>query len=156
MKGSPKIIELLNEALTKELTAINQYFIHSKMCENWGYAALAKKYYDESIGEMKHAEELIKRILFLEGIPNMSRYDKIKVGETVRKQLESDLRIEVEAIEMLRPGIKLCLEESDHTTRDLLQRILIEEEEHVDWIEGQLHIIKEAGYENYLAQQIHV
>jgi bacterioferritin len=156
MKGSPKIIELLNEALTKELTAINQYFIHSKMCENWGYAALAKKYYDESIGEMKHAEELIKRILFLEGIPNMSRYDKIKVGETVRKQLESDLRIEVEAIEMLRPGIKLCLEESDHTTRDLLQRILIEEEEHVDWIEGQLHIIKEAGYENYLAQQIRV
>ena len=86
----------------------------------------------------------------------MSRYDKIKVGETVRKQLESDLRIEVEAIEMLRPGIKLCLEESDHTTRDLLQRILIEEEEHVDWIEGQLHIIKEAGYENYLAQQIRV
>jgi bacterioferritin len=156
MKGSPKIIELLNEALTKELTAINQYFIHSKMCENWGYAALAKKYYDESIGEMKHAEELIKRILFLEGIPNMSRYDKIKVGETVRKQLESDLRIEVEAIEMLRPGIKLCLDESDHTTRDLLQRILIEEEEHVDWIEGQLHIIKEAGYENYLAQQIRV
>jgi len=156
MKGSPKIIELLNEALTKELTAINQYFIHSKMCENWGYAALAKKYYDESIGEMKHAEELIKRILFLEGIPNMSRYDKIKVGETVRKQLESDLRIEVEAIEMLRPSIKLCLEESDHTTRDLLQRILIEEEEHVDWIEGQLHIIKEAGYENYLAQQIRV
>jgi bacterioferritin len=156
MKGSAKIIELLNEALTKELTAINQYFIHSKMCENWGYAVLAKKYYDESIGEMKHAEELIKRILFLEGIPNMSRYDKIKVGETVRKQLESDLRIEVEAIEMLRPGIKLCLEESDHATRELLQRILIEEEEHVDWIEGQLHIIKEAGYENYLAQQIHV
>lgn len=155
MKGSSKIIDLLNHALTKELTAINQYFIHSKMCENWGYLALAKKYYEESLGEMKHADELIKRILFLEGTPNMTRYDKIKVGDTVKKQLESDLQIELEAIEMLRPGIKLCLEEMDHGSRELLERILVEEEEHVDWIEGQLHVIKEAGYDNYLAQQIH-
>jgi bacterioferritin len=155
MKGSSKIIELLNNALTKELTAINQYFIHSKMCENWGYLFLAKKYYEESLGEMKHAEALIKRILFLEGTPNMTRYDKIKVGDTVKKQLESDLQLELDAIEMLKPGIKLCLEEADHTTRELLERILQEEEEHVDWLEGQLHIIKEAGYENYLSQHIH-
>ena len=155
MKGSPRIIELLNNALTKELTAINQYFIHSKMCENWGYLALAKKYYDESLGEMKHAEELIKRILFLEGTPNMTRYDKIKVGDTVKKQLESDLQIELNAIEELKPGIKMCLEELDHATRELLEEILVDEEEHVDWIESQLHIIKEAGFDNYLAQQIH-
>lgn len=156
MKGSSKIVELLNQALTKELTAINQYFIHSKMCENWGYLALAKKYHDESIGEMKHADELIKRILFLEGTPNMTRYDKIKVGDTVKKQLEGDLQIELEAIELLKPGIRLCLEEMDHASRELLESILVEEEEHVDWIEGQLHIIKEAGIENYLAQQIRV
>ena len=129
MKGSPKIIELLNNALTKELTAINQYFIHSKMCENWGYLAVAKKYYDESIAEMKHAEELIKRILFLEGIPNMTRYDKIKVGDTVKKQLESNLQIELNAIEELKPGIKLCLDELDHATRELLEQILVDEEE---------------------------
>jgi bacterioferritin len=155
MKGSPKIIELLNSALTKELTAINQYFIHSKMCENWGYVALAKKYHEESLGEMKHAEELIKRILFLEGTPNMTRYDKIKVGDNVKKQLESDLQIELDAIELLKPGIRLCLEELDHASRELLEHILVDEEEHVDWIEGQLHVIKEAGYDNYLAQQIH-
>jgi bacterioferritin len=155
MKGSSKVIELLNNALTKELTAINQYFIHSKMCENWGYTVLAKKYYEESLGEMKHAEELIKRILFLEGTPNMTRYDKIKVGDNVKKQLESDLQIELDAIEMLRPGIRLCLEELDHASRELLEHILVDEEEHVDWIEGQLHVIKEAGYDNYLAQQIH-
>src|SRR5262245_66594480 len=113
MKGSPKIIELLNNELTKELTAINQYFIHSKMCENWGYLALAKKYYDESLGEMKHAEELIKRILFLEGTPNMTRYDKIRVGDTVKKQLESDLQIELDVIEQLRPAVRLSLGEMD-------------------------------------------
>jgi bacterioferritin len=155
MKGNPKIIDLLNNALTKELTAINQYFIHSKMCENWGYRVLAKKYYEESLGEMKHAEELIKRILFLEGTPNMTRYERIKVGDTVKKQLESDLQIELDAVEMLRPGIRLCLEEMDHASRELLEHILVDEEEHVDWIEGQLHIIREAGLENYLSQQIH-
>jgi bacterioferritin len=155
MKGSPRIIELLNQALTKELTAINQYFIHSRMCETWGYQALAKKYYEESLGEMKHADELIKRILFLEGTPNMTRYDKIKVGDTVKRQLESDLQIELDAIEQLRPAIRLCLEEMDHASRELLEHILVDEEEHVDWIEGQLHIIKEAGLDNYLAQQIH-
>jgi bacterioferritin len=155
MKGNPKIIDLLNNALTKELTAINQYFIHSKMCENWGYRVLTKKYYEESLGEMKHAEELIKRILFLEGTPNMTRYERIKVGDTVKKQLESDLQIELDAVEMLRPGIRLCLEEMDHASRELLEHILVDEEEHVDWIEGQLHIIREAGLENYLSQQIH-
>jgi bacterioferritin len=155
MKGSPKIIELLNRALTKELTAINQYFIHGKMCENWGYQALAKKYMDESLGEMKHAEELIQRILFLEGTPNMTKYDKINVGANVKKQLESDLVLEEEAVKELKPAIKVCLEELDHASRELLEHILVDEEEHIDWIEGQLHIIKEAGYENYLAMQIH-
>ena len=155
MKGSPKIIELLNRALTKELTAINQYFIHGKMCENWGYQALAKKYMDESLGEMKHADELIQRILFLEGTPNMTKYDKINVGANVKKQLESDLVLEEEAVKELKPAIKVCLEELDHASRELLEHILVDEEEHIDWIEGQLHIIKEAGYENYLAMQIH-
>jgi len=155
MKGSPKIIELLNGALTKELTAINQYFIHGKMCENWGYQLLAKKYMDESLGEMKHADELIQRILFLEGTPNMTKYDKINVGANVKKQLESDLVLEEEAVKELKPAIKVCLEELDHASRELLEHILVDEEEHIDWIEGQLHIIKEAGYENYLAMQIH-
>jgi bacterioferritin len=155
MRGIPKIIELLNRALTKELTAINQYFIHGKMCENWGYQALAKKYMDESLGEMKHADELIQRILFLEGTPNMTKYDKINVGANVKKQLESDLVLEEEAVKELKPAIKVCLEELDHASRELLEHILVEEEEHIDWIEGQLHIIKEAGYENYLAMQIH-
>lgn len=155
MKGIPEIIELLNRALTKELTAINQYFIHGKMCENWGYQALAKKYMDESLGEMKHADELIQRILFLEGTPNMTKYDKINVGANVKKQLESDLVLEEEAVKELKPAIKVCLEELDHASRELLEHILVEEEEHIDWIEGQLHIIKEAGYENYLAMQIH-
>ena len=155
MRGIPKIIELLNRALTKELTAINQYFIHGKMCENWGYQALAKKYMDESLGEMKHADELIQRILFLEGTPNMTKYDKINVGANVKKQLESDLVLEEEAVKELKPAIKVCLEELDHASRELLEHILVEEEEHIDWIEGQLYIIKEAGYENYLAMQIH-
>ncbi|PYV85127.1 MAG: bacterioferritin [Acidobacteria bacterium] len=155
MRGIPKIIELLNRALTKELTAINQYFIHGKMCENWGYQALAKKYMDESLGEMKHADELIQRILFLEGTPNMTKYDKINVGANVKKQLESDLVLEEEAVKELKPAIKVCLEELDHASRELLEHILVDEEEHIDWIEGQLHIIKEAGYENYLAMQIH-
>jgi len=155
MRGIPKIIELLNRALTKEFTAINQYFIHGKMCENWGYQALAKKYMDESLGEMKHADELIQRILFLEGTPNMTKYDKINVGANVKKQLESDLVLEEEAVKELKPAIKVCLEELDHASRELLEHILVDEEEHIDWIEGQLHIIKEAGYENYLAMQIH-
>ncbi|MEW5978139.1 MAG: bacterioferritin [Acidobacteriota bacterium] len=155
MKGNPKIIELLNAALKKELMAINQYFIHGKMCENWGYQALAKKYVDESIGEMKHADELIKRILFLDGTPNMTDYDKIVIGSNVKKQLESDLKLEEDAVAELKPAIQFCLKESDHVSRDLLERILVEEEEHIDWIEGQLHIISEAGYDNYLAQQIH-
>src|SRR5882724_2144213 len=150
MKGDSKITALLNKVLRKELTGINQYFIHSKMCANWGYGALAKHSRDESIDEMKHADKVIERILFLEGTPNMSEMDKIRVGKDVRAQLEADLALETAAVEILRPGIDACYEARDHASRELLEHILEEEEEHIDWIEAQLHQIREMGYENYL------
>ena len=154
MKGSSDVIKVLNDVLRKELTGINQYFIHAKMCENWGYGKLKKVLWDESIGEMKHADKVIERILFLEGTPNITAYDKISVGSGVRQQLENDLGLETAALTVLRPGIKTCLEASDDATRELLEHILVEEEKHVDWIETQLHQIEEVGYQNYLAQQI--
>ena len=152
MKGDPAIIELLNRVLCKELTGINQYFIHAKMSKNWGYAAKAKHDWDESIDEMKHADKVIERILFLEGIPNMSKYDTIRVGGTVREQLANDLKLEVKAVENLREGISLCLEKKDHVTRELLEHIMAEEEEHVDWLETQLELIETIGYELYLSK----
>jgi bacterioferritin len=155
MKGSAKVIELLNEVLTGELTAINQYFIHAKMCADWGYARLAKQIREESIDEMKHADELIERILFLDGVPNVQRYGKITVGETVREQFELDLQLEHTAIERLRKGIALCREELDEVSRDMLEHILTSEEEHTDWLETQLELIKQVGEQNYLAEQIH-
>lgn len=155
MKGSPEIIKILNDVLRKELTGINQYFIHSKMCKNWGYEVLAGVAWKESIEEMKHADQIIERILFLEGIPNLSAYDKISVGSSVQQQLSSDLGLEEAALVVLRGGIKTCLDASDNASRELLEHILVDEEEHVDWIETQLHQIKELGAENYLAQQIH-
>ena len=155
MKGSPEVIKVLNEVLRKELTGINQYFIHSKMCKNWGYEVLAGVAWKESIEEMKHADQIIERILFLEGIPNLSAYDKIGVGSSVQQQLNSDLGLEEAALAVLRGGIKTCLDASDNASRELLEHILVDEEEHVDWIETQLHQIKELGAENYLAQQIH-
>jgi len=154
MKGSPEVIKVLNEVLRKELTGINQYFIHSKMCKNWGYAVLAEHGWNESIDEMKHADLLVERILFLEGVPNITAYDKIMVGSNVKHQLEYDLGLEQAAITVLKPGIRVCLDAHDDATRELLEHIVSDEERHIDWIETQFHQIKEVGYENYLAQQI--
>lgn len=155
MQGDPTIIELLNEVLTAELTAVNQYFIHSKLCEQWGYHRLAAHVRHESIDEMKHAEQLIDRILFLEGIPNMQRLFPVKVGETVREQFELDLAVEYEAIGRLNAGIAKCVAAGDNATRQLLEGILVAEEEHTDWLETQLETVKQIGYELYLSQQLH-
>jgi bacterioferritin len=154
MKGNPDVIKVLNEVLRKELTGINQYFIHAKMCKNWGYAVLGEHAWNESIDEMKHADQIVERILFLEGMPNVQAYDKIQVGSNVKQQLENDLGLEQAALTVLRPGIKTCLEAHDDATRELLEHIVVDEEHHIDWIETQFHQIKEVGYENYLAQQI--
>ena len=155
MKGSEEILTLLNQLLTNELTAINQYFIHAKMCQNWGYQRLAAKVREESIDEMKHAELVIDRILFLEGVPNLQRYHKLHVGETVKEQLESDLQVEYTSITFLNQAIKTARDAADNATEDLLTKILVSEEEHTDWIETQLELIKQIGEQNYLAQQMH-
>jgi bacterioferritin len=154
MKGNVDVVKVLNEVLRKELTGINQYFIHAKMCKNWGYAVLAEHAWNESIDEMKHADQIVERILFLEGVPNVQAYDKIQVGSNVKRQLENDLGLEQAALTVLRPGIRTCLDARDDASRELLEHIVIDEEHHIDWIETQFHQIKEVGYENYLAQQI--
>lgn len=154
MKGDAKILGALNEILTGELTAINQYFLHAKMCKNWGFLKLGHKIYKESIDEMKHADMLVERILFLEGIPNLQKLDKLNIGENVKELLESDLALENRAIPRLRKAIELCYDSSDHGTRDLLEKILVSEEEHTDWLETQLNVIKDIGLQNYLAQQL--
>jgi len=154
MKGNKKVVDVLNQVLRKELTGINQYFIHAKMCENWGYERLRHLIRKESIEEMQHADRIIERILFLEGTPNISAYDKITIGPDVKQQLDNDLALEIAALVVLRDGIKTCVEAADDASRELLEHILVDEEEHVDWIESQLHQIKEVGYQNYLAQQI--
>lgn len=153
MKGDPEVISVLGDVLSAELTAINQYFVHAEMCENWKYERLAKRLRAEAIDEMKHAEVLIERILFLDGVPNMQKYMKITVGSTVKKQLEFDLKVEEEAVRRLNDGIAVCLKQGDGGSRELLEKILTAEEEHIDWIEAQLHQIGEMGYENYLATQ---
>lgn len=153
MKGNPKIIEALNDILMGELTAINQYFLHAKMCQNWGYERIAKKVMHESVDEMKHADKLIERVLFLDGVPNLQKLGKLSIGETVQEQFKNDLQIEMEAMAKLRVAIRLCLDDGDTGSRDLLEKILIDEEGHVDWLEAQLHQIKEVGYQNYLAEQ---
>ena len=155
MKSSQEVLDLLNQLLTNELTAINQYFIHAKMCENWGYHRLAEKLKAESIDEMRHADQVISRILFLDGVPNLQRYHKLRVGETVKEQLESDREVEYTAIAFLNSGIKVAREAGDNATEDLFTRILVGEEEHTDWIETQLELIRQVGEQNYLAQQIH-
>jgi len=155
MKGEPKVLKVLNDVLRKELTGINQYIVHAKMCKNWGYEVLSHMIWEESRGEMKHADQLIERILFLEGVPNVSGYDKIMVGSTVKQQLENDLALEQAALDVLKPGIKTCLEVGDVASRELLEHIVVDEEHHVDWIEAQLHKIEELGYQNYLAEQIY-
>ena len=154
MKGNEEVLQLLNQLLTNELTAINQYFIHAKMCENWGYLRLAEKIRAESIDEMKHADQVISRILFLEGVPNLQRYHKLRVGETVKEQFESDLAVEHSAIAFLNQGIEACRRAKDNATEDLMTRILVGEEEHTDWLETQLELIRQVGEQNYLSQQI--
>jgi bacterioferritin len=155
MKGDAKVVKVLNDVLKKELTGINQYFLHARMCKNWGYEVLYDEIWKESIGEMKHATVVADRILFLEGTPNMAGYDKILIGASVKQQLENDLALEHAALEILKPGIKSCLEVGDNVTRELLEHIMVDEEEHIDWIETQLHKIEEVGYQNYLAQQMY-
>lgn len=155
MKGDPAIIEILNEVLTAELTAINQYFIHSKMCENWGYKRLAENKRKESIEEMKDAQVVIERILYLDGIPNMQRLNPVRVGEDAVEQHKNDLAVETEAIARLNRGIALCVAKGDNGTRDLLEHILEGEEESADFLETQLHLIEEVGKAKYLAEQIH-
>ena len=154
MKGDPKVIEFLNEVLKAELTAINQYFLHSEMCENWGYQRMAKLVKKESIEEMVHAEKLMERILYLDGTPNMSDYFKINIGATVEAQIKNDLQLEYDAVKRLNDGIKLCLSLNDAGSRELAEKILSDEEHHIDWLEGQLHAISEMGIQNYLAQQL--
>ena len=153
-RPNKKIVTLLNDVLTSELTAINQYFLHAKMCANWGYERLADKVRKESIDEMIHAEELIDRILYLGGVPNVQRLGKVTIGETVREQFELDLATEMTALKRLNTGIELCRAEGDNGTRVLLDKILSHEDEHVDWLEAQLDLIEQVGEQQYLAQQI--
>lgn len=154
MQGNAEIVNMLNEVLKAELTAINQYFLHAEMCENWGYKALSEYTRKESIDEMRHAEKLMERILYLEGMPNMSELFPIRVGQNVKAQLENDLALEVEAVARLNRFIQAAREAGDNGSRDLFEKILLDEEEHIDYLEAQLHIISEIGLENYLAQQI--
>jgi bacterioferritin len=155
MKGDSRLIEALNEILTGELTGINQYFIHAKMCDNWGYDRIADKVRSESIEEMKHAEDLIERILHLEGVPNMQRLEKVKVGEKVPEQFRLDLELEKVAVGRFNKAIGLAVELGDNTTREMLEEMLVSEEEHLHWLETQLELIRQVGEANYLAQQIH-
>jgi len=155
MRGNDKVHKDLSEALKAELTAINQYFLHGKMCDNWGYFRLGAHYRKESIEEMVHAEKLMDRILFLDGTPNMTDIGKINIGNNVKAQFESDLALEMHAVKHLNEAIKIATEVGDNASRALFEEILGDEEEHVDYLEGQLHAIAEIGLDNYLAQQLH-
>ncbi|HLK38494.1 MAG TPA: bacterioferritin [Polyangiaceae bacterium] len=154
MKGDPGIIDLLNEILTGELTAISQYFLHAKMCMNWGYEYLGKKIYDESIDEMKHADKLVERVLFLDGLPNLQKLGKLAIGQTVVEILTNDLAFESQTVPRLNRGIQACRNAGDNGSEELLTRILVDSEEHVDWLESQLELLKQVGEGHYLAQQI--
>jgi bacterioferritin len=154
MKGNAKVIAALNEALQEELLAINQYFLHAEMCENWKYEALAKFIKKESIEEMRHAEVLIERILFLDGSPTVTGPKSLKVGKNVKEQLASDLALELDACKMYNRSIKLATEAGDNASAELFKQILADEEGHVDWLEAQLHLIDELGYERYLSMQM--
>jgi bacterioferritin len=154
VKGDPKVIDLLNEVLTGELTTINQYFLHSRMCRNWGYERLAHKIYLESIDEMKHADRLIERVLFLDGLPNVQKLNKISVGTTVAEILKNDLAAEMIAVPLLNRGVQSCRDLADNGSETLLKEILVSEEEHVDWLEAQLELIRQMGEAHYLAQQV--
>lgn len=154
MKGNAKVIAALNEALHEELVAISQYILHSEMCENWHYKRLGEFIKKQSIGEMKHAEAIIERILFLDGAPNLTKPLQLTVGKNVKEQLESDLNLEVGAVAMYNRSAELARQEGDNASRELFERLLKDEEEHVDWLEAQVHQMKELGYERYLTQQI--
>ena len=154
MKGDPAIIDLLNEVLTNELTAVNQYFLHARIVENWGYERLYEKFRHESIDEMKDADELIERILYLEGLPNVQRYNKVNVGESVPEMFQLDLQLEKDAIAALNAGIALSRDKGDNGSAELLEEILEGEEEHADWLETQLAAIDQIGAQSYLAEQL--
>ena len=154
MKGNSKVLESLQQALREELLAINQYFLHAEMCENWKYDRLGDFIKKQSIDEMKHAEALIERILFLDGTPNLAEPMKLNVGRNVKEQLQNDLKLEIEAVALYNHAIRVAREEGDNASRELLERLLKDEEDHVDWLEAQLHQIGEAGYERYLTAQI--
>ena len=154
MQGNAAVIELLNEVLTNELTAVNQYFLHARMQKNWGFTKLAEYTYRESIDEMKHADVLIERILFLEGHPNVQRLDAVRIGETIQEQFAADLAVEVHAMDALRRGIAACREADDDVTRLLFERILESEEEHVDYLETQISLLQHLGEPGYLSQQL--
>jgi len=155
MKGSTQVIDLLNDVLTAELTAVNQYWIHARMCENWGYKRLWEHIRHEAIDEMKHADQLVARILYLDGIPNLQRLGNIMVGQTVNEQLTLDLNLEKQAVERLNNGIALCVSQGDNGTRELLAGMLVSEEEHADWLETQLELLAQIGEAHYLARQMH-
>lgn len=154
MKGDPRVIEVLNTVLANELTAINQYFLHARIAESQGFKAIGKKIYEESIEEMKHAQIIIDRILLLEGLPNLQKLHPLSIGETVPEMLRSDLALEQRGLEDLKAGIKVCFEAVCHGSRDVLERILLDSEGHIDWLESQLQVIKAIGPEHYLAQHI--
>jgi bacterioferritin len=154
LKGNPEVVAYLQEVLKGELTAINQYFLHAEMMENWGYRKLAGITRKESIEEMMHAEKLIERILYLDGAPNMSELFPLRIGHNLKAQLENDLALEYEAVPRLNKAINAAVAAGDNGSRDLFEKILVDEEHHVDFLEAQLHMIGEMGYENYLAQQI--
>jgi bacterioferritin len=153
MKGSPKVIEELNKALREELTAINQYFLHAEMSENWGYERLSEYIKKQSIGEMKHAEVLMERILFLDGTPTMKPLD-LTIGKNVQEMLQSDLDLELSAVKQYNAAIQIAVAEQDNGSRDLFVALLKDEEDHVDWLEAQMHQIRELGYERYLTMQM--
>ena len=155
MKGDPKVLDFLQQVLKAELTAINQYFLHAEMMENWGYGWLAKYTRKESIEEMQHAEKVLERMLYLDGSPNMSELFPLRIGQNVREQMQNDLALECEAVPRLNRAVNAAVEAGDNGSRDLFESILKDEEHHIDWLEAQLHMIQEMGYENYLAQHIH-
>ena len=155
MRGNDEIIEILNEVLTAELTAVNQYFLHSKMMDNWGYRKLGAHTRHESIDEMKHADQVTDRILFFDGVPNYQRYFALHIGESVPEQFQADLELEYTAVERLNRGIAIAVAAGDNGTRELLASILVSEEEHIDWLETQLETIRQIGAELYLSQHLH-
>ncbi len=154
MKGDEKVISYLNQALENELTAINQYFLHARMYKNWGFSKLDEKEYHESIDEMKHADQLIERILFLEGLPNLQNIGKVMIGENPEEMLACDLKLEYIAVPLLKEAITYCESVSDYISRDIFQHILDNEEEHIDWLETQFELIEKVGIQNYLQSQM--